>query len=81
MEEGICGPHPQKKTPQNPNNKQTQKEDLGICRLASLTSALGKIMEQVLLELISEHMQRKKETENSQRGFTNSKSCVTHWLL
>lgn len=75
-------PSSKKKNPKTQTtNKQTQKEDLGICRPASLTSALGKIMERVLLELISEHMQRKKETENSQRGFTNSKSCVTHWLL
>ena len=55
------------------SSKKGQKDGLGICRPVSLTSALGKIMEQVLLEIISGHMQKMKVTGNSQHGFTKGK--------
>lgn len=49
-----------------PSSKKGQKDDLGFCRPLSLTLALGKIMEQVVLEPISGHMQKRKVTGNSQ---------------
>lgn len=64
-----------------PSSKKVQKNELGICRPVSLPLALGKITEQVLLELISGHMQKAKVTGNSQHGFTEGKSRVTHCLL
>jgi len=51
-----------------PSSKKCQKDYLGNCRPVSLTSALGKIMEQTFLELISGHMQKRKVTGN------------THWV-
>lgn len=64
-----------------PSSKKGKKDDLGICKPVSLTSAPENIMEQVLLELISGHMQKRKVSGNSQHGFTKGKSDVTHCLL
>lgn len=40
-----------------------------------LIKVTGKVLEQVLLEHISKHME--KVTRNSQHRFTKSKSCLT----
>lgn len=48
------------------------KEHSGHCRLISFTSLPGKVMEQILLEATSRHMQDKKMTRNSQHEFSMS---------
>lgn len=49
-------------------------------RVVGLSTAPGKILEQILLECVSEHMKGKKVIENSQHGVTNDKSHLTNLI-
>ena len=44
----------------------------------SLTSVPGKILEKILLQVISGHMQDSEVIWDSQYGFTKDKSCLTN---
>ncbi|KAK4824268.1 hypothetical protein QYF61_012828 [Mycteria americana] len=58
-----------------------EEEDMGNYRLITLTSILEKVVEQVLLEVISEHMWDKKMTGNNQHGFmTQGKLRLTNLI-
>ncbi|PKU45953.1 rna-directed dna polymerase from mobile element jockey- hypothetical protein [Limosa lapponica baueri] len=61
--------------------KKGKKEDPRNYRLVSLTSTPGKMMEQLILGIISKHMEEKKAVRSSQHGFTKGKSCQTDSLL
>jgi len=50
----------------HPNFKKGKKEDLVKCRLVSLTSVPGKLVEQIILETISKHIKDKKVIGGSQ---------------
>ncbi|KAK4821226.1 hypothetical protein QYF61_015794 [Mycteria americana] len=56
--------------------QKSKKEDPGNYRPVSFTSIPGKVMEQLILETISRHMNNKKIKIN-QHGFTKGKSCLT----
>lgn len=59
----------------SPVFKKGEKEDPGS---VSFTLISEKVMEQVVLEIISRHMGDKKIIRNSQHGFTQGKSSLTN---
>jgi len=52
----------------------------GNYRLVSLASIPGKVMEQLILELINKQVEEKKVIRSSQHGFTQGKSCLTNLI-
>jgi len=57
-----------------------KKEDPGNYRPVSLTSIPGKVMEQLILDVISKQVEEKKVIRSSQHGFTKWKSCLTNLI-
>jgi len=57
-----------------------KKEDPGKYKLVSLTSIPGKMMEQIILVVISKQVEEKKVIRSSQHGFTKGKSCLTNLI-
>ena len=63
-----------------PVYKKGKKEDLGKYRPVSLTLVPGKIMEQVILSAITQHMQDNQGVRPSQRGFRKGRSCLMNLI-
>lgn len=62
------------------SSKRTRRKT-GSYRLVSLTSILRKMMEQLILKIISGHVKDKKVLRNSQHEFTKKKICLINLLL
>jgi len=73
-------PEDWRKASVTPIFKQGKKEDPGNYRPVSLTSILGKVMEQLILEVIIKQVEEKKVIRSSQHGFTGGKSCLTNLI-
>jgi len=58
--------------------KKGKKEDPGNYRPVSLTSIPGRVMEQLILDVTSKHMEEKKVIRSSQLGINKGKSCLTN---
>ncbi|GAB0190273.1 hypothetical protein GRJ2_001492600 [Grus japonensis] len=58
--------------------KKGKNEDPGHYRSVSLTSIPGKVMEQLILDVISKHVKEKKVIGGGPHGFTKGKSCLTN---
>lgn len=52
--------------------------DPGNSWSVSLTSVPGRIMEQIYVEDVLEHVENREVIQGSQRGFTKGKSCLTN---
>jgi len=60
--------------------KKGKKEDPGNYRPVSLTSIPGKVIKQLILEVIKKQVEEKKVIRSSQHGFTKGKSCLTNLI-
>jgi len=58
--------------------KKGKKEDPGNHRPVSLTSIPGKVVEQLILEVINKLVEEKKVIRSSQHGLIKGKSCLTN---
>ena len=61
--------------------KKGHKEDLGNYRPVSLTSVPGKVIEQVILNAITQYVQDNQGIRPSQHGFMKGKSCLTNLIF
>jgi len=73
-------PEDWRKTNVTPVFKKDKKDDPGNCRSVSLTSIPGKMMEQLILEVIIKQVEEKKVIRSSRHGFTKGKSCLTNLI-
>jgi len=62
-------------------NEQEGGEDPGNYRPLSLSSILGKVMEQLILVVIVKQVEDNKVIRSSQHGFTKGKSCLTNLIV
>jgi len=56
--------------------KKEKKEDRGNYRPVSLSSIPGKMVDQLILEVINKQVEEKNVIRSSQHGFTKGKSCL-----
>ena len=60
--------------------KKGRKDDPGNYRPVTLTSVPGKLMEQLMLSTITQHMRDDQVIRPSQHGFMKGRSCSTNLI-
>jgi len=70
-------PEDWRKASVTPGFKKDEKEDPGNYRPISLTSTTGKVMRQLVLDVISRQVEEKKAIVSCQHGVIKGKSCWT----
>ncbi len=60
--------------------KKGSRKVPGNYRPVSLTSCIGKLMESVIKDKITQHLEKFKLIRNSQHGFRAKRSCLTNLL-
>ncbi|PKU44871.1 rna-directed dna polymerase from mobile element jockey- hypothetical protein [Limosa lapponica baueri] len=73
-------PEDWRKANSTPVFKKGKKEDPGNYRPIGFTSVPGKIMEQLILDVISKHIEEQEVIGSGQHGFTKGKSCSTNLI-
>ncbi|KAK4832451.1 hypothetical protein QYF61_023175 [Mycteria americana] len=63
-----------------PIYKKGRKADPGNYRPVSLTSVLGKLMEQIILSAITRHVENNQGIKPRQHGFRKGRSCLTNLI-
>uniref|UniRef100_A0A493U0J1 Reverse transcriptase domain-containing protein n=1 Tax=Anas platyrhynchos platyrhynchos TaxID=8840 RepID=A0A493U0J1_ANAPP len=63
-----------------PSYKKGWRVDPGNYRPVSLTSVPGKLMEQIVLRVITWHLKGKQAIRPSQHGFMKGRSCLTNLI-
>uniref|UniRef100_A0A493TF21 Reverse transcriptase domain-containing protein n=1 Tax=Anas platyrhynchos platyrhynchos TaxID=8840 RepID=A0A493TF21_ANAPP len=63
-----------------PIYKKGRRADLGNYRPVSLTSVPGRLMEQIILSVITRHLQGNQVIRSSQYGFMKGRSCLTNLI-
>uniref|UniRef100_A0A8C3D114 Reverse transcriptase domain-containing protein n=1 Tax=Cairina moschata TaxID=8855 RepID=A0A8C3D114_CAIMO len=63
-----------------PIYKKGQRADPGNYRPVSLTSVQGKLMEQIILSVITQHLQDNQVIGPSQHGFMKGRSCLMNLI-
>jgi len=63
-----------------PIYKKGWEEDPGIYRPVRLTLVLGKVMEQIIVSTITQHVPDNQVIRPSQHGFMKGRSCLTKLL-
>ncbi|KAK4816495.1 hypothetical protein QYF61_017456 [Mycteria americana] len=63
-----------------PMYKKGQMEDRGNYTPVSLTSVPGKLMEQIILSAITQHVEDNQGIKPSQHGFRKGRSCLTNLI-
>lgn len=58
--------------------RKGEKEDPGKYRVVSLTTIPGKVIEQLIVDVIFKHVGKKKVVRSIQHGSTKGKSCLTN---
>jgi len=69
-----------RKSSVTPVFKKDKKDDPGNYRPVNLTSIPGKMIEQLILEVVIKQVGEKKVIRSSQHGFTKGKSCLTNLI-